>query len=194
MTAPPKGRLGNGQLRRQVAEYLADHPRPWATPPSAPAPTARSPRPPAPPARSTPSPAPPDTRPGRRPGPASRRGPGLPSTGLPHRSTAMRVPDRGTWIKRRRKGGGRGKAAAPKSQKGGIRFYCLPGNRRPRAPGEMSCQLRMGKPVYFRVPPGRGETAAGIVAEPLDFTSGPEQLSSRKTPAHANEKRNCAGE
>src|SRR6202167_1082413 len=32
MTAPaapaaaPKGRLGNGQLRRQVAEYLADHP------------------------------------------------------------------------------------------------------------------------------------------------------------------------
>src|SRR5712691_11554315 len=34
MTAPaapaaaPKGRLGNGQLRRQVAEYLADHPGP----------------------------------------------------------------------------------------------------------------------------------------------------------------------
>ena len=28
MTAPaavPKGRLGNGQLRRQVAEYLIDH-------------------------------------------------------------------------------------------------------------------------------------------------------------------------
>ena len=24
-TAAPKGRLGNGQLRRQVAEYLADH-------------------------------------------------------------------------------------------------------------------------------------------------------------------------
>ena len=26
--AAPKGRLGNGQLRRQVAEYLADHPGP----------------------------------------------------------------------------------------------------------------------------------------------------------------------
>ncbi len=25
-TAAPKGRLGNGQLRRQIAEYLADHP------------------------------------------------------------------------------------------------------------------------------------------------------------------------
>ena len=37
MTAPaapaaaPKGRLGNGQLRRQVAEYLADHPGPCKT-------------------------------------------------------------------------------------------------------------------------------------------------------------------
>src|ERR1700761_372554 len=37
MTAPaapaaaPKGRLGNGQLRRQVAEYLTDHPRPCKT-------------------------------------------------------------------------------------------------------------------------------------------------------------------
>ena len=36
MTAPaapaaPKGRLGNGQLRRQVAEYLADHPGPRKT-------------------------------------------------------------------------------------------------------------------------------------------------------------------
>ena len=43
MTAPaapaaaPKGRLGNGQLRRQVAEYLADHPGPQRP--------ARSPRP-----------------------------------------------------------------------------------------------------------------------------------------------------
>ena len=27
----PKGRLGNGQLRRQVAEYLADHPGPCKT-------------------------------------------------------------------------------------------------------------------------------------------------------------------
>ena len=26
--AAPKGRLGNGQLRRQVAEYLTDHPGP----------------------------------------------------------------------------------------------------------------------------------------------------------------------
>ena len=36
MTAPaptpaPKGRLGNGQLRRQVAEYLTDHPGPCKT-------------------------------------------------------------------------------------------------------------------------------------------------------------------
>ncbi len=36
MTAPaapaaPKGRLGNGQLRRQVAEYLAGHPGPCKT-------------------------------------------------------------------------------------------------------------------------------------------------------------------
>ncbi len=37
MTAPaapaaaPKGRLGNGQLRRQVAEYLADNPGPCKT-------------------------------------------------------------------------------------------------------------------------------------------------------------------
>src|ERR1700729_3433229 len=37
MTAPaapaaaPKGRLGNGQLRRQVAEYLTDHPWPCKT-------------------------------------------------------------------------------------------------------------------------------------------------------------------
>jgi len=29
--APAKGRLGNGQLRRQVAEYLADHPGPCKT-------------------------------------------------------------------------------------------------------------------------------------------------------------------
>jgi nitric oxide reductase NorQ protein len=29
--APPKGRLGNGQLRRQVAEYLADNPGPCKT-------------------------------------------------------------------------------------------------------------------------------------------------------------------
>jgi hypothetical protein len=29
--AAPKGRLGNGQLRRQVAEYLADHPGPRKT-------------------------------------------------------------------------------------------------------------------------------------------------------------------
>ena len=29
--AAPKGRLGNGQLRRQVAEYLADHPGPCKT-------------------------------------------------------------------------------------------------------------------------------------------------------------------
>ena len=29
--AAPKGRLGNGQLRRQVAEYLTDHPRPCKT-------------------------------------------------------------------------------------------------------------------------------------------------------------------
>ena len=37
MTAPaapaaaPKGRLGNGQLRRQVAQYLADNPGPQKT-------------------------------------------------------------------------------------------------------------------------------------------------------------------
>ena len=38
MTAPaapapaaPKGRLGNGQLRRQVAEYLTEHPGPCKT-------------------------------------------------------------------------------------------------------------------------------------------------------------------
>src|ERR1700734_3088818 len=34
MTTPaaaPKGRLGNGQLRRQVADYLADHPGPCKT-------------------------------------------------------------------------------------------------------------------------------------------------------------------
>ena len=30
-TAAPKGRLGNGQLRRQVAEYLTDHPGPCKT-------------------------------------------------------------------------------------------------------------------------------------------------------------------
>jgi len=29
--AAPKGRLGNGQLRRQVAEYLTDHPGPCKT-------------------------------------------------------------------------------------------------------------------------------------------------------------------
>ena len=47
MTAPaapaaaPKGRLGNGQLRRQVAEYLADHPGP-ARPARSPRPSDRS--------------------------------------------------------------------------------------------------------------------------------------------------------
>ena len=30
-TAALKGRLGNGQLRRQVAEYLTDHPGPCKT-------------------------------------------------------------------------------------------------------------------------------------------------------------------
>jgi len=30
-TAAPKGRLGNGQLRRQVAEYLTEHPGPCKT-------------------------------------------------------------------------------------------------------------------------------------------------------------------
>jgi hypothetical protein len=89
----------------------------------------------------------------------------------------MRAPDRGTGIKRRRKGGGRGKAAAPKSQKGGIRFYCLPGNRRPKAPGEMSCQLRTGKPVYFRV--RRDGVKRQLELSRSRLTSRPDQSNCR---------------
>jgi hypothetical protein len=41
--------------------------------------------------------------------------------------------------------------------------------------------------VYFRVRRPTWKTASGIVAEPLDFTSGPEQLSSRKHRRSQNE-------
>src|ERR1700685_3618779 len=96
MTAPaapaaaPKGRLGNGQLRRQVAEYLADHPGPCkpgeiakalgksagavgnrpTPPPAAPA-AAIAPRPPLPP-KPAPAPAP---SPAPKPAPPASAGP-----------------------------------------------------------------------------------------------------------------------
>jgi hypothetical protein len=49
------------------------------------------------------------------------------------------------------------------------------------------------RPV-FPCPPADAKTAPGIVAEPLDFTSGPEQLSSRKYRRSQNGNRNSAGE
>jgi hypothetical protein len=48
--------------------------------------------------------------------------------------------------------------------------------------------------VYFRARRAGRKTASGIVAEPLDFISGPEQLSSGKHRHRQNGNRNSAGE
>ena len=73
------------------------------------------------------------------------------------------------------------------SRKAGNRSGYLPGNRRPGHWSESSCQVRIAN-RRISVPRRIGrKTASGIVAEPLDFTPGPEQLSSRNTGAGKTE-------
>jgi hypothetical protein len=45
-----------------------------------------------------------------------------------------------------------------------------------------------GEPVYFRARQRTLKTASEIVAEPLDFTPGPAQLSDRKHRRSQNQK------
>jgi hypothetical protein len=139
-------------------------------------------------ARSPPAPAPPDPAPGG--GPTRLRG-----AGGPRRGMATRAPGRGTGINAagKEKAAGAEKTRCP-GPKAGIRSGCFPGNRRPSHWRESSCQVRIVSRRISVLRRAEWKTASGIVAELLDFTSRPEQLSSRKHRRRQNGNRNSAGE